>query len=79
MSGSIHLHGVKVSFYSRDITLVDDAEMEKVKAIVEDEIRYNQRGVVESIEFLTNYLGDGMRYRSTTRVHVEGTGEDPED
>lgn len=70
--GCLYYWGVKVSFAFRDIHLVDDAEMAKIKELVVEEQRQNPRGVVETIEFLTDYLGDGMRYRTTTRVHVDG-------
>jgi hypothetical protein len=72
----VEIEGVKVWFHGRDIRLANDAEMEKIRQLVKAEsggydYHIGDR-ILESVEIVTDYLGPGMRYHTTTRVSTTG-------
>jgi len=68
------INGVMVGFHSRDVRLVTSTEWLELEELVDEERRYETGRQVESIVVLTDYLGRGMRYQTTVRVHAEDDG-----
>lgn len=66
------IDGTEVSFANRDITQATDAEMERIRVIVEREQDAEIGRTLEEVVIESDYVDrDLVRYRTVTRVHAK--------